>query len=257
MRGERAAERAEREAERARLRAARAEIRRFTRGSETVRRRLLIASGVLGALLLFVAVAAFSPLMSVRDIRVEGTVRLQPAEVASALSDLRGRPLASVTEEQVGERVRDFVLVQSYASHAEPPGALVVRIVERQAIGAIAGPDGHRVYDAARVELWQEPQPPGDVPLLELEGGLEGERFDAAAGVSLALPADFRARVQRITARSRDDVEFVLRDGAVVRWGSAEGSSRKVEVLFALMRAAEGRSVAVYDVSSPESPVTR
>lgn len=257
MTDERQERRAQRRAERERLRAAREEFRRLTGAPRELRGRLIVVSALVAALLVFVGIAAFSPIMSVREIRVEGTQRLDQAELTAALDDLRGRPLALVTQQDVGARVAGFVLVQSYASRAQPPGALVVRITERQAIGALPADGGYAVYDAARVELWRSPAEPADVPALEVDGGLGGTAFDAAAGVSLALPAEFRATVQRVTARTRDDVELVLRTGAIVRWGGAEHSARKAEVLLALMAATRGQPIKSYDVSSPESPVTR
>ncbi|KAB1660110.1 FtsQ-type POTRA domain-containing protein [Pseudoclavibacter chungangensis] len=234
------------------------EVRRFTRSSRRRRRLLVGIVASVAALLLFVAVAVFSPIMAVREIRVEGTSRLDATAVGEVLADLDGRPLALVTTNDVATRLAGFVLVQSWSKRAVPPSTLVVDIVERQPIGALERDGQWAVYDAAGVELWRAPEAPADVPTLDLGGGdTSSPAFAAAAQVSLALPADFRVGVASVTARTFDDVTLQLRDGTSVVWGSGEDSARKVEVLLALMSGAPAGGVSQYDVSSPESPVTR
>jgi cell division protein FtsQ len=47
-------------------------------------------------------------------------------------------------------------------------------------------------------------------------------------------------------------VEFTLRSGAVVRWGSQDQADFKADVLRALLRDKQD----LYDVSAPELPTT-
>lgn len=238
--------------------AERAEVRRFAR--HRVRRRTLIAAvaAPVVALVVFVVVALVSPIMSVRQITVEGLDRLDESSVLAALADLEGRPLALVSSDDVATRLAPFVLVQSYSTRAEPPSTLVVQVVERQAIGALPNAGGFSIYDAAGVELWNAPAAPVDVPVLQLHGGdTASAAFLSAAEVSRALPADFRATIAVVEARSQDDVTLALRDGTSVVWGSADDSPRKVEVLLALIKATADARPSQYDVSSPEAPVTR
>ncbi|KAB1650248.1 FtsQ-type POTRA domain-containing protein [Pseudoclavibacter endophyticus] len=210
------------------------------------------------ALAVFVAVALFSPVMSVRTIEVEGLDRLDEATVHQALADLEGRPLALVGSGDIAERLAPFVLVQSYSTRAEPPSTLVVEVIERQAIGALPNGGGFTVYDAAGIALWDAATAPMDVPSLELRGGDPGsDAFASAAEVSLALPSAFRSQVATIEAASLDDVTLELRDGTSVVWGSADESTKKVEVLLALIAATSDAPPSQYDVSSPEAPVTR
>lgn len=234
------------------------EVRRFTRGARRRRTVLIGALSCLVVLVVFVAVAVFSPIMSVREVRIEGTQRLDVPQVASALADLEGRPLALVTQDDVAARLSGFVLVQSWSTRAEPPSTLVVEIVERQAVGTVQVDGQWAVFDAAGVELWRDAAQPADVPALDLGGGdTASPAFAAAARVSLALPADFRATVAIVAARTIDDVSLQLRDGTSVVWGSSEDSARKVDVLLVLIASTRDQGVGQYDVSSPESPVTR
>lgn len=234
------------------------EARRFTRHRRRRWAALLTVLVPIVLVVAFAAVSVLSPLLAVRTIRIEGLNRLTEPAVTEALADLRGRPLPQVTEQEVAARLAPFVLVQSYAVRAELPNTLVVEVVERQAIGAVAEAGALTVYDAAGVALWSEQSAPVDVPLLELAGAALGSpAFSSAAAVSLALPADFRAEVASIAATSADAVTLTLRDGTRVLWGGAEDSARKVQVLLALLQATGDREIQEADVSSPEAPVIR
>ncbi|WP_424465608.1 FtsQ-type POTRA domain-containing protein [Pseudoclavibacter helvolus] len=234
------------------------DARRFTWRARRRRRIVIWASAAVAALVAFVAVAVYSPIMSVREIVVAGAERVDTTQVDASLADLHGQPLALVTNDDVEHRLQSYVLVQSYSIRVEPPSRLVVTIVERSPIGTLAGAAGYDVMDAAGVVLWTQPEPAADIPTLELGGqGVGSEAFASAASVSLALPTDFRAGVASVTAKSIDDVRLTMRSGAEVVWGSAEESDRKAQVLAALVQATADQSISSYDVSSPQTPVTR
>ena len=244
--------------ERARREAERDEVRRFTRRARRRTGVLVGLGAALAALLAFVVIAVATPVMSVRQITIEGLQRLDRAAVEQALADLTGTPLALVTQDDLAQRLAGFVLVQSYTSRAAPPSTLVVEISERPAIGALATPTGAAVVDPIGVTLWDEPGPPADVPMLALpDASFEGESFRSAAAVSRSLPTSFREQVATIEAITTDDVRLHLRGGGLVVWGSADDSARKVDVLLLLLQATAGRPVSEFDVSSPETPVTR
>jgi cell division protein FtsQ len=229
----------------ARRRHDRAEVRRFTRRRRNRRRGCLIGLSAVGLLIAFVVVAVFTPVMSVRTIEVQGTNRLDDAEVVAALAPLEGTPLAQVSNDDVEALLSEFVLVQSYTVQRTPPSTLVVRVTEREPIGRYQAGGGDSVVDAAGVVLW------------EFGGELGSEAFLAAGRVALALPDEFRAEVAEIHATSAENVELTLTSGVQVTWGSAEHSQRKAQVLVALIEATADSGVTSYDVSSPDTPVTR
>ena len=249
--GEVGPERSVRELSRDRRKLERDEVRRFTRGARAGRRRWLWIGGGALSVIAFVLIAFFSPITAVREIRVEGTRALPADQVAAALGDLQGRPLAQVTASDVGERLSPFVLVQSYSVQVVPPSILVVRIVERVPVGTVEVNGAPTLVDAAGVALG-DAAASATVPAIDT-GGTAGAGFPAAAQVSLALGDAFRT----ITAATSNSVELTLRDGTTVVWGGAEDSARKTQVFTALRTATAGQGVSVYDVSSPEAPVTR
>ncbi|WP_460773421.1 cell division protein FtsQ/DivIB [Microbacterium sp. GXF7504] len=241
-------------ARRARRRALRAEVRRFT--ARQRRRRTAWLVGVLGALLLVAGTVgvAYSPLFALQRIEVVGTAQLSADEVAAALSGQIGTPLAAIDESEIKAALVGFPLVESYTLEAVPPHDLVVRIVERTPIGAVATPAGYALVDAAGVVLATTPEPPAGYPVVEASGGLSSDAFTAAGQVMRALPADLRAQVTAVTASSPDDVRLTLA-GAEVVWGSGDDSATKALVLQRIMAGRPGASA--YDVSSPSAVVVR
>ena len=233
----------------------REEVRRFTRRRRARRGALLVIAGIVAFVAAFVALAVWSPASAVREIRITGLERLAEAEIAADLAPLEGRPLSSIGEPDVGALLAERVLVQSYSVQLVPPSTLVVGIVERVPVGVVRADGGWGVRDAVAVELWQAAEPPADLPELAT-GGVDGRGFPAAAAVSLALDEEFRARVGVIRAASTDDVVLELRDGTTVVWGSADDSDRKAQVLEALVQATGGEA-NYYDVSSPDTPISR
>ena len=253
------ARRLERRAARERRRAERAEVRRFTRQS---RRRRLTATIALGTLVTLVGGAAaisVSPLLSLTSIRIVGTERLDADEVAAALEDRRGTPLAFVSDEQIRTDLEGFALIRSFSTEIVPPSTLIVRVVERAPIGALRTAGGFEVVDAAGVVVeTTETVPPG-IPLLSVESAsADDPAFRGLADVLLALPRELRSSVVTISATTRDDVRFTL-GGAEhsVVWGSAERSAFKARVLAAALSSTDQSVRGEYDVSAPDSLVVR
>ncbi|NYG19722.1 cell division protein FtsQ [Agromyces hippuratus] len=254
---ERAAKRELAAAARERRKYERQEVRRFTKRS---RRRRIVWSVVLGAiaaLVVVVAVGAYSPLMALREVRVEGAARIPVADVQAAFDDQLGTPLPLIASADVLAALSDFPLIETYSTETIPPGTLVVRIVERVPVGVVDTGNGLELVDAAGVVIERPTERPDGQPLIVAEGGVAGEGFRAAAAVIRSLPPEVRGQLVGASAATADDVQLELSTGATVVWGSAEESAAKAAVLARLMAAAPPDTVGEYDVSSPASAVTR
>lgn len=253
----RAAKRELAAASRERRRYERQEVRRFTKRS---RRRRIVWSVVLGsvvALVVVVAVGAYSPLMALREVRVEGASRIPVADVQAAFDDTLGTPLPLIASADVLAALSAFPLIETYSTETIPPGTLVVRIVERVPVGVVDTGSGLELVDAAGVVIERPAERPEGQPLIVTEDGVAGEGFRAAAAVIRSLPAEVRGQLIGASAETADDVRLELTTGATVVWGSAEESAAKAAVLARLMVAAPPDTVGEYDVSSPASAVTR
>ena len=251
-----AAEKRLRVAERQNKRRRKRETRRFTAESRRRRRRVLIVLATVAGLLLFVAVGAFTPIMSVRDVRVEGTAIVDAEAVTAALSEFDGVPLALVDENDVLRALEPFPLIQRFAVERVPPHTLIVRIEEREPVVALQEGDVLRLYDAAGVVLGEVAERPEGVPLgssAMLNTSSKG--FLAASKVVRDMPAGLRAQLAEVNSASGQDVTFQLTSGVEVFWGNPEETKRKSLVLETMLKSLGDRPVSHIDVSSTESPI--
>ena len=252
------AQSAAKKATQARVKAERDERRRLTAATRLRRRRWGISLGSVGALILAVVVLTLSPVLSLQKVVVEGAERLEVTDIAGALDSLYGEPLARVSPQAVAQALSGITLIQAFDTRIEPPGTLVVTVQERKPIGVVVAGDQYTVVDAAAVELWQEPVPPPNLPLVLVSADQDSPSFSAISLVLLALPEQLLAQVEGVTATTRDDVRFSIRGAShEVVWGSSDRASEKARVLSAALRATNGETAQVIDVTTPESVVIR
>jgi cell division protein FtsQ len=245
-----------REAQKQRRRIERAEVRRFTAGSRRRRRTWLSVLGGIAGLALLVCLLAYTPILSVRTIQVEGAERVSSDAIVADLSSQLGSPFPMVDESAIKAALVRYPLIESYSVEARPPSTLMIRLVERTPVGAVDTGDGFLLVDAAGVVVEAAAARPGVYPLIAVDGGLKAEGFAPAAAVLRSLPADVFALVDTVTATTKDDVRFTLRDSdTTVVWGSAEESAFKAYTLVALMKAQP--DFTEYDVTSPDVAVVR
>ena len=101
---------------------------------------------------------------------------------------------------------------------------------------------------------------PPALPLIrsdDLAGAVSDDavRADALREVALvveSLPRAVAGKVDHVELASLDSIELVLADGSLVRWGSADESGLKADVLATLMSV----PATTYDVSVPGLPTT-
>lgn len=252
----RAAQRRLRQAERAVRGRQRGERRRFTAHLRRRRRLWLIAGGAVLSLAAFVAVGVFTPLMAVKEVRVEGASQVNAAELLAAMEPFQGVPLALIDEGEVHRALEPFSVIERYAIERVPPQTLVLRVEERQAAIALASANGFDLYDPAGVRLGSSDERPVGVPVGEAAtADPTTAAFRAAARIVRDLPDEVRVNIESVSATSDLDITFTVTGGTQVIWGDAERTQQKATVLSAMI-AAVGLP-AVIDVSSPEAPVFR
>lgn len=248
------AQRRLRHAERARRRRERGEQRRFTAHLRQRRRVWLSVLGAVVGLALFVAVGVLTPLMAVREIRIDGAAQVNVDDLTRALTRFEGVPLALVNDQEVHDALTPFPLIERYAIERIPPHTLVLVIEERDAVIAIERDGAFALYDPAGVLVGSATERPQGVPLAA--GSVldtSSEAFAAAARVIRDVPADVRAEFVAVEAASPEELVWVLASGTRVTWGGADQTQRKAVVLRAMIASLE--NVASIDVSAPDSPV--
>lgn len=237
----------------------RGEVKRFTRRARSRRRVILGAVLATIALVGGMVVAVFSPLLSLQEIQIVGTSRIDPTALHDALDDQLGTPLALVDFGEITTELGRFPLVRSYTTESVPPHTLIITVEEREPIGLVTDGSSFAVVDPAGIVLEAVAARPAGLPLINAgEASIGNTGFTTAVEVLLALPPDLLARVDTITASTKDDVTFSLTGGAQsVKWGSADGSDTKARVLSALVATQDQAAALLFDVSAPEAPVVR
>ncbi|MCL2515535.1 MAG: cell division protein FtsQ/DivIB [Microbacteriaceae bacterium] len=236
----------------------RGEARRFTARTRR-RRQIQLGCGVFVVLVLGGAVAAaYSPLMALTTIDVEGAHSVKAADVRQALAGELGKPLPLVRSSDIRHALDDFRLIQSYSTQLEPPSTLIVRITERTPLAVVKQGTSFELVDQAGVVLAAASTAQHGYPVVTLKAGEQPEAssgFAAAASVLANLPASVRGRVAAVAATSPNAVTLTLTDGKSVVWGGTDQTQLKTQVLQALLKGAP--TARVYDVSSPDAPITR
>lgn len=209
---------------------------------------------MIGAVALLAWVVLASPLLAVRTVEIVGTERIPAPQVAALADADLGTPLARVDTGALVDRVTGLPMVASAEAVRVWPSTIELRVVERVPLAAVPGPDGIHVVDAEGVVVEVRPDVPADLPLVEVDVATAGaDALREVTTVLQSLPDDVRAQVEQAGAASRDSVTLRMRGGAQVVWGSADDAAAKAEVLRVLLTT----PAAVYDVSSPTTPVTR
>ncbi len=206
-----------------------------------------------------VAVAVYSPLLALRTVIVDGTSRIDSAQISGAVVDQLGTPLALLDYGRITRRLAAIPLIRSYVTETVPPDTLLIHVVERQPVGQLRVGAGYQLVDPAGVAVQNSPQRASGIPLIIVGSGAAGDPpFAAAVRVLLALPATLLPQVDSVTAKTQDDVSLVLTGvGQSVRWGSAEDSAAKATLLAALIKVTDPARAGQFDVSAPTNGIFR
>lgn len=249
---DRGAERDARKAARERRRDEKREVRRFTRASRRRRVTWAVIAGIAVTMITLVAVAVYSPLLALKTISIDGTTRLDPADLHAAVDGQLETPLALLDFDRMKDELGDFPLIRSYVTETVPPDALKIHILEREPIGTLGTSSGFSLVDPAGIVIERSAERMAGVPFIDVAGGdSDSAAFDAAVEVLIALPDPVLAQLDTVTATTRDDVRLTLAGGgASIVWGSADDSEYKSRVLARTLEL-NLPDVSEYNVSAP------
>jgi cell division protein FtsQ len=231
--------------------------RRFARRQWA--RRWLAWRVVLAALLALAAVVGlvwlvfFSSVLAVRGVQVEGTGVLDPRAVRRAAAVPTGSPLAGVDLDAVAARVEQLAPVADVDVSRAWPHRIRIDVTERVAVAVVDQHGQLRGVDEDGVMFRSYPSRPAGLPVLRIAASTQADALAEAARVVEVLPAEIAAKVEYVSVNTVDTISLRLRSGQTVRWGSADDSARKAEVLDVLL----GQKASLYDVSVPGQPVIR
>lgn len=193
----------------------------------------------------------FSSVFAVKDVQVVDSAggilsADQVAQVQATANIPINQPIARLDTDTAAQAVANLPWVSSVEVRRGWPNEVVVALDLRTPIARVKGLGPSQGVDAQGI-IFDSLNVNG-LPLIEATGA----PLVSAVEVVATLPANLAQKVVRIRAESIDSIEFDLKSGAMVRWGSADEPEFKAAVLEALLL----RRAQIYDVSAPELPTT-
>jgi len=173
--------------------------------------------------------------------------------VVAAAGVPTGEALARVDVDAITDRIEALPPVRSVDVSRQWPDQVLIRVQERTAVAVVDVDGSLRGMDGSGVVFRDFARRPARLPLVKVPGGTGDEALAEAAAVVGALPFRLARRVEYVDVRSVDAISLHLRDGRLVKWGSAGRSDDKAEVLDALLQ----RPGRTYDVSVPGQPTAK
>jgi cell division protein FtsQ len=193
----------------------------------------------------------FSSALAVSGVQVDGTAVLDPRKVRRVAAVPTGEPLATVDLDAVTARVEQLPAVRSVDVSRSWPNRVRVSVTEREAVAVVERGGSWRGLDADGVLFRRYPSRPTSLPVLRMGERTGADALAEAARVAGALPAPIAARVAYVEVGTVDTIALRLRNGRAVRWGSADESAAKAEVLAVLLK----QKASLYDVTVPGKPI--
>lgn len=193
----------------------------------------------------------FSATLQVKKIEVVGNELLSDARVREIADVPLGDQLALVDLARADARVGSLAEVRSVDVTRTWPDGVRIEVVERTAVAVVELAGRLRGLDADGVVFRDYRTAPRGMPRIRPGGAAGTDALKEAATVVSALPTDLAARVDHVEVETVDQITLVMRDQRQVRWGSAEESELKAQVLDRMLTAVKAQ---VYDVSVPGNP---
>ncbi len=204
----------------------------------------------------------FSDHVTVDEVAIQGVDTLSPTKVRSAAAVPVGTPLARVDLDGPAARVRALAPVASVEVSRDWPDTIRISVTEREPVAVLTESDTYRALDRDGVLFRRYAEAPANLPLVRADdlaaatrgraGAARADALREVAAVVVSLDRPVSRRVDHVEVASLDAIELVLTDGVRVRWGSAEESVAKAQVLTAVLQV----PAATYDVSVPTMPTT-
>lgn len=218
--------------------------------TKIIRRFILLACAVF---LLFCMLSAYSPVMSLRSIRVAGNMQVKTDDIVAALRGEFNKPLAFVDPETVRKKLAKFKLLKEVTVEAKPPGAILIRVSERVPLAFLERPDGFHVLDEDGVSLKVTQSPPLGMVRIDVKDGNQEQLVASLGWVIANIPDALKKRVDLISAETPSGINLKLDNSTkTVFWGSFQNSKLKAKVLEKLLSIPGHYSS--FNVSAPEAP---
>ena len=171
--------------------------------------------GIAVAAVLVFLLLLTSPILSIRNVEVEGNVYADPTMLGEVISDLKGEPILTADLHGAETRLEAIPWVREASLSTHLPSRVLIQIVERRPIAFYRAVDGfNRVIDRdGRVLDVIQGDPVDYFPIRGTgpnlsAGDTVGQPFLGAAQLINALPADLLARLIAMAVSADGDVSM-------------------------------------------------
>jgi cell division protein FtsQ len=231
--------------------------------ARTKKRRSLLRALVVGGILLAVWIAFFSPLLAVREIALSGAKHTTAEDIARVVDLDSSHNLLLLRADEVESAVKKLPWVKSVSVDRKLPGTVKLTVTERSPAMAVALGEQRYLIDRRGRVLSPTESAEGLPVLAGLQASLPdpGDRLRSAElkgalQAFSAFPRKLQRDVVAVFAPTVERITFQLSDGIQVRFGAAEDTRSKIEVLEVLLARLrrEGRGALYVDIRVPEAP---
>lgn len=245
-----------------RIRARRIEVQRDA-GRKRLRRLAIVGS--VGGVLAGLYGLTLTPVLDVDSIKVEGALHTAEDAVLGAIDIRRGDALLTVDLGGAASALAALPWVATAEVHRSFPGTVVVEVVEREPVAAIAaGEGGWVVVDRGGRQLAVEAEPAIELvriagrELAGAPGEPAGERYQGSLDLAAVIPASLRPAIASLWPQRDGTVEATVQlptgATATARFGSPDQLSSKLVALAAVLERADLANVRIIDLRVPGAP---
>ena len=220
-------------------------------GQRRQRRPRWLVIIVVAVLVLAAGVAAASQFVSVKDVKVNGTVSQDPGAVRDASGIGSGDRMAGVDTGEAAASVSNLPWVDTVTVSKDWPSTVTISVTEYTAVGVIDDGGTPVVVDPAGRQFLRDTEPEGAVKIVAQAS--DQEAVTAAAESLAALPEEIRGRVTEVDAPAADSVTLKIDEDREIFWGTSDRADEKAEATRVVLTREEPR----WNVSNPAQPAVR
>lgn len=218
----------------------------------TPRVLLVIAASIVVLVAGAAAVLWTQPVLKVAEVEISGTKYVPMEQVREVSGVAEGQNLVRVDESAAATAVAQLDWVESVTVSRSLPATVRIEVTEHTPV--LFRREGDQ---ALLIDAHGQPFAYGDPPEGTVEATGEGvndrETMKALVAAVNAIDPGVRAQVASVSVPNRWEVEYRLKDGRVVYWGSLEDYQDKALA----MRTVLTREGQRWDVSNPRLVTVR
>jgi cell division protein FtsQ len=244
--------------------ASRFRLRRIAVQRQEGRRRLrwFTVVGLVVAAVIMILLLLTSPILSVRQVDVEGVVYADPQQIAAIVDSIDGEPILTVDLDVAETKLLAIPWVRLARVSMHLPARVSIEVVERTPIAFFRAVDGfNRVIDRdGRVLDVIEGDPTDYIRIIGTGPNLSAGQMTeqpllGAAELINALPSDLRIRLLSLTVSPEGEVSLSLTNDVEVIFGRPDDFQVKLVAVVNEIKRQGTNRYAVIDVSSGQPSV--